>query len=165
MALANFQVAWKASTREVTVQSLGDLLPSGAINAGTFSHDPVANETNDAVGSHVLYHHVREALYFIGVYNMQSLTIVVDSTYVALTSFVLAPSTVTLTVAATQQLTVTPTPGGASNTTITTWVSSVPAKATVSATGLVTAVASGTTTVTATSQDGALTATRLITVS
>lgn len=100
--------------------------------------------------------------------SLVSKTVAVDvvASYVALVSFVLAPATVNLSLAGTNtaQLTVTPTPANASNTDIATWVSSDPTKATVSATGLVTGVAAGTTTITATSEDGAKVATRLITV-
>lgn len=101
-----------------------------------------------------------------GSYISKTVAIDVVANYVALTSFVLAPATVNLSLAGvkTVQLTVTPTPANASNTDIATWVSSDPTKATVSATGLVTGLAVGTTTITATSEDGAKTSTRLITV-
>lgn len=101
-----------------------------------------------------------------GQYITNTVPVEVVAEYVALESFVLAPATVDLSLAGTNtaQLTVTPTPADASNTDIATWVSSDPTKATVSATGLVTGVAAGTTTITATSEDGAKTATRLITV-
>lgn len=83
---------------------------------------------------------------------------------VLVTSLSIAPATVTLTVAApTQQLTVTALPAGASNKGVN-YVSSDPTKATVSATGLVTRVANGTTTITVTAKDGSgKTATRLVT--
>jgi uncharacterized protein YjdB len=54
-------------------------------------------------------------------------------------------------------------PANATNTTVN-WTSSTPAKATVNSSGLVTAVAAGTTTITATTADGAKVATCLITV-
>lgn len=154
--MAEYQIAWKASTKTATVQALGDVLPSGAVKLGEFEYSEGDPE--------VFFHHVQDALYREGYWNMSIIRIDHDTTYVALVSFVLAPGTVNLAPGGTQQLTVTPTPGGATNTAIATWVSSDPTKATVSASGLVTAVADGTTTITATSVDGALTATRLVTV-
>lgn len=73
---------------------------------------------------------------------------------IVVTSITIAPATVTLTVAApTQQLTPTVLPANASNKGVT-YVSSDPTKATVSATGLVTRVANGTTNITVTAKDG-----------
>lgn len=63
---------------------------------------------------------------------------------------------------ATRQLTATVLPSGAIQTGA--WTSSAPAKATVNSSGLVTAVAAGTSTITFTSADGGFTATCLITV-
>lgn len=162
--MADYQVAWNPTTKVATVQTRGDILPGGSTKAGEFDHNEAGDQISPDQHSHVLYHHVRDVLYKVGVQDMQRLVIAQDITYTALVSFVLAPGTVTLTVASpTQQLTVTPTPGGA-NPAIASWVSSDPTKATVSATGLVTRVANGTTTITATSVDGAKVATRLITV-
>lgn len=164
MSLVHYQLAWNSVTRAAVIQSKGDLLPAGSINAGFFDHDSAAADTGTEVATTVWYRYVQDVLYRIGRTDMQTIAITVDTDYIALASFVIAPATVTLAAAATQQLTVTPTPSNASNTTVT-WVSATPAKATVSASGLVTAVASGTSVITATSQDGALTATRTITVS
>ncbi len=182
--MATYQIAYHKNTKKAVIQFNGDALPAAEggqayINIGTFVHADVEAAVNDLEFdvNHVLFHHVRDALYKRSAANasntamfpdnitdMAGITITNDTTYVALVSFVLAPDPVTLTVASpTQQLTVTPTPGGASNPAIASWVSSDPTKATVSATGLVTRVANGTTTITATSEDGALTATLLIT--
>jgi uncharacterized protein YjdB len=97
---------------------------------------------------------------------LKTVAINVALNYVALDAIALAPATVTLSLAGvkTAQLTVTPTPTSASNADIATWVSSDPTKATVTADGFVTGIAVGTSTITATSEDGAKTATRLITV-
>jgi len=83
---------------------------------------------------------------------------------IAATSITIAPAVVTLTVAApTQQLTPTVLPANASNKGVT-YVSSDPTKATVSATGLVTRVANGTTNITVTAKDGSgVNAVRLVT--
>lgn len=163
--MASYQIAYNTTTKVATVQSKGDILPGGSTKIGEFDHD---DDEDDVLGideSHVLYHHVRDALYHIvpSEQNMQSVTINVDTTYTPLVSMVIAPGVVTLAPAATQQLTITPTPGGA-NPAIASWVSSVPARATVSATGLVTAVSAGVTVITATAVDGGIVATRNVTV-
>lgn len=82
-------------------------------------------------------------------------------------SIAITPSTVSIAVSATQQLTVTSTQvdGGTANVAgnaSTLYTSSDPTKATVSATGLVTGVAAGTTTITATYKGKV--ATKLVTV-
>lgn len=160
-----FQVAFNELTKVATVQAFGDVLPVGSTNIGNYEHDVEADPLGPDV-NHVTYHHVRDLLYFEGELDMQIVSIVSDTVYIALVSMVIAPATVDMSMAgaATQQLTITPTPADASNTAIASWVSSDPTKATVSATGLVTRVAIGTSTVTATSVDGARVATRLITV-
>lgn len=81
------------------------------------------------------------------------------------TSIALSQTTAELTAGETLQLTATVQPENATDRTVT-WTSSDPAIATVDATGLVTAVAVGTATVTATTTDGtALTASCQVTVS
>lgn len=76
----------------------------------------------------------------------------------------LAPATVSIAVAATQQLTPTVLPAEATNKEVT-WTTSDATKATVSSSGLVTGVAAGTATITATAKDGSgKTGTRLVTV-
>lgn len=84
---------------------------------------------------------------------------------IEVSSITIAPAEVTLTVAApTQQLTPTVLPANAANDGVT-YVSSDPTKATVSATGLVTRVANGTTNITVTAKDGSgVSAVRLVTV-
>lgn len=83
---------------------------------------------------------------------------------VAITDLTVSPSTATINVLGTTQLTAAATPTGASNSV--TWTSSDESVATVSSTGLVTSVAAGTATITATStEDLTITATAAITVS
>nr|MBU3859496.1 Ig-like domain-containing protein [Flavobacterium sp. MC2016-06] len=84
-------------------------------------------------------------------------------TVVAVTGVTLSPTTATLLVNATQQLAPTIAPATATNKTVT-YASSNTATATVNASGLITAVASGTTTITVTTQDGAKTAVCAVTV-
>ncbi|MND76830.1 Bacterial Ig-like domain (group 2) [compost metagenome] len=81
------------------------------------------------------------------------------------TSIVMLPATATIAVAGTQQLTSTVAPDSAWNKALT-YTSSAPAVATVSATGLVTGVTSGTATITVRSvSNNAVTDTTVITVS
>ena len=81
----------------------------------------------------------------------------------AVSSVAVAPATVNMVVNGTGQLTKTISPSSASNQDVK-WTSSNPAVATVSATGLVTAKASGTAVITVQTLDGAKTATAAVTV-
>jgi hypothetical protein len=87
----------------------------------------------------------------------------VKPTTVAVTGVTVTPDKATLQLLATQQLAATIAPENASNKKLA-WTSSSNAIATVDANGLVTAVAAGTATITATSEDGAKTGTTAITV-
>lgn len=82
---------------------------------------------------------------------------------VAVTGVDVAPATAALNVGATQQLTATVAPTDATDKTVA-WTSSAPSIATVSTSGLVTAVANGSATITATTTDGSFTDTSAITV-
>jgi len=82
---------------------------------------------------------------------------------VAVTGVSVSPTTASIAAGLTQQLTATVAPSNASNQNVT-WSSSNTAVATVSASGLVTAIAAGTATITVTTQDGAKTATCAVTV-
>lgn len=84
-------------------------------------------------------------------------------TVVAVTGVTLSPTTATVLVGATQQLTPTVAPATATNKTVT-YSSSNTAVATVNTSGLITAVAAGSATITVTTQDGAKTATCAVTV-
>ena len=85
------------------------------------------------------------------------------SNFVPVTGVTLSPATVAIKPAKTQQLTATFAPANASNTGLT-WASSNELFATVSATGLVTAVAPGTANITATTTDGSFIGTSSVTV-
>ncbi|TDO82844.1 putative secreted protein (Por secretion system target) [Flavobacterium chryseum] len=86
-----------------------------------------------------------------------------STTSVAVTGVTLSPTTATLSVGATQQLTPTVAPANATNKTVS-YSSNNTGVATVNSSGLVTAIASGTATITVTTQDGNKTATAAITV-
>lgn len=144
-------IFYKASTLDVIVQHTGDAAPAGYTNIGNFDHtldveDDTAYETPT---NHVLYHHVQEALYKVGQQNMQIITIHADED-IAVGSIVASAPGGNLAVAATRQVGTVFTPANATNQNLT-YESSDPTKATVSATGLVTGVAAGTTNITVTS--------------
>ena len=82
---------------------------------------------------------------------------------VNVTSVTVSPTAATISIGGTQQLTETVLPANATNKSVT-WSSSNTAVATVSTSGLVTAVAIGSATITVTTQDGNYTATSVITV-
>jgi uncharacterized protein YjdB len=82
---------------------------------------------------------------------------------VAVTGVSVSPTSASIAVGATQQLTVTITPSNATNQNRT-WSSSNSAVATVNSSGMVSGVAAGTATITATTQDGNFTANSNITV-
>jgi uncharacterized protein YjdB len=86
-----------------------------------------------------------------------------STTSVAVTGVTVTPTTATLSVGATQQLTPTVAPANATNKTVS-YSSNNTGVATVNAAGLITAIASGSATITVTTQDGAKTATSVITV-
>ena len=81
----------------------------------------------------------------------------------AVTGVTLNKASTTITVGATEQLTATEAPANATNQKVS-WASSDQTKATVSASGLVTAVAAGPATITVTTVDGSFAATCTVTV-
>ena len=88
---------------------------------------------------------------------------VYSGTTVSVTGVTVSPTTATLAIAATQQLTPTVTPSNASNKSVS-WSSSNTTVATVNSSGLVTAVAAGSATITVTTTDQSKTATCAVTV-
>jgi uncharacterized protein YjdB len=82
---------------------------------------------------------------------------------VAVTGITVSPTTATVGIGSTQQLSATIAPANATNQTVT-WTSSNTTAASVNASGLVTGVAAGTSTITATTADGNKTATAVVTV-
>lgn len=97
-----------------------------------------------------------------GAYHEFNINIAAAGT-VAVASVSVAPGATSKAVGQTQQYTATVLPANATNKTLV-WTSSDPTKATVSATGLATAVAEGTSTITATTVDGAKVGTSVLTV-
>jgi beta-glucanase (GH16 family) len=98
-------------------------------------------------------------------FNLNSISFASSSTSttVAVTGVSLSSTTASLTVGSTKQLTATIAPTNATNQAVT-WSSSNTAYATVSSSGLVTAIAAGTATITVKTTDGSKTATCVVTV-
>lgn len=177
--MPRYQVAFRpAPYFTAVVQAYGDAIPANHINIGSFYHDHDGQpDLEGEPGTHVIYNHVRDLLYkrkpdgtANGVFpnnftDMSSVIISQDTTYVAVTSISSLPATVELDLSAggTQQITNTISPGDASNTAVT-YASSDVTKATVSASGLITAVGVGSATITITTVDGGFTDTCVVTV-
>ena len=159
--MSRHQVAYRASDKHVQVQYFGDATIAGHANIGNFYHggDGVDVVNTDSA-SHVIYHDIQDILQRNGEQNMQAVNIDYDE----LLTMTALPPTVTLAAAATQQITHVFGPTTASNKKVF-YTSSDITKATVSASGLITAVATGSATITATSDEGGLTDTTVVTIS
>lgn len=149
MAVQN--IFYNATTKVVTLKLVGGSVPAGSTKIGEYDHtvdaeDDTAWETPE---NHVDYHHVQDALYKVGQLNMQIIKIYTDYT-IPPTGIVASAPGGNLAVAATRQITVVWTPTNVTDKGLT-YVSSDPTKATVSASGLVTGVAAGTTNITVSS--------------
>lgn len=157
----NLKLAYNPTTRVATVLLQAGAIPAGSTNIGNFVHD-----SPDPLGSgdsHVVFHHVRdllykrshanpanEAMFPFNITDMDRISIVIDPTVVLdpilATGVKATPDTVSLVVGATQQITHTVQPNQANQDV--TYTSSDATKATVSGTGLITAVAAGTANIT-----------------
>lgn len=150
------RVVWDESTQTALVQPPDDAVPVGSVDAGTYSH-PDGNDMLGYADGHVLYQHVQDLLYKLDVFDMQLVTIKVKSS-LAVQSVAITPASATINKGATQQLTLVWTPTGATNKAAS-FATNAPAVATVSNTGLVSAVDGGDAVITVTTADGAKTAT------
>jgi uncharacterized protein YjdB len=160
--MASFKIYWKAATKQVKVVRNGDAAPGGYTFLNTFAHDN-ANDAVGATGSHVMYHHIRDELYKIGQLDMSIIDIADIDSIINVTAISIAPATAALAPEDTQQLTVTFTPVAPDNVAVT-YTSADEEIATVDEDGLITAVADGVVTITATSVDGSFTDTCVVTV-
>lgn len=159
--MSRYQLAYDADAMTAKIQAYGDATISGHETLDDFYHGGGGTDELDANSSnHTLYHHVQEILYHEGVLDMQS----VEITCKRLTGISSSPATVTKAATQTQQITNTFTPTDAANRNVT-YVSSDPTKATVNASGLITAVATGSATITVNTEDGGWTDTVVVTVS
>ena len=155
--MTTFQVAWNPTTKDALIQSAGAATVASYTDIGDITETDPTVESTDSL---VLYHHVRDLLYAEDVLNMQDVTI----SFNRVTGISTSPATATKAAAETQQLTNTFTPADASNKDVT-YASSDVTKATVSASGLITAVATGEATITVTSVEGGFTDTCVLTIS
>lgn len=165
--MARYQIAYHKILKKAVVQSYGDALPANEsgqayINIGDFYHQAAQDDLGDNPASteladenHVFYQHVRDALYKRSAANasntamfpnnitdMASITILTD------VAGVNAGADFSLAVSETRQLYPTFTPAELANDQAVTYASADPTKATVSSTGLVTAVATGSSVIT-----------------
>lgn len=165
--MPRYQIAYHSNTKNAVVQSYGDALPanvngSAYVNIGDFYHDAPQdvlgdNPTSSAIEdeSHVFFHHVRDALYKRSAANPALTAMfpnnITDMHNIRITTDVAgvnAGADFALEVGETKQLTLTFTPAELENDQAVAYSSSDATKATVSATGLVTAVAEGSATIT-----------------
>lgn len=159
--MTQFTIYYKVSTKTVRCVQATLAAPVGFTSLGTVKHDDV-DDPLVVVDNHVMYHHVRDKLYAVGYLDPSAWTIHIDKV-IAVDRVNLTPATLTIAALATSQLTKQVLPSDATVQTVT-YVSSNPAKATVSAGGLVTGVAAGSTTITVTTTSGAKTDTCVVTV-
>lgn len=152
------QLAYNSTTKVAKFQMPGDAPGAGFVDLGDIHHPNPTDELGEN-GTHVLYHHVQEELYKEGHLDMS----IVEIQFKKVTGLSIAPATSALAPAATEQLTPTVTPADAANRTVT-YATSDATKATVSASGLITAVAAGVATITATTEDGGFIDTCVVTV-
>lgn len=149
--MSKYQVAWTAATGVALVQYFEDTIPPGSVNIGTYEHasdaDPLEYDVN-----HVLWHHVRDLLYKIGVQDMQRIKIQIDES-IDVAGVNLVPANFGVKMGQTFQLAVEFVPPTALNKKVS-FASSNPAVLTVSPTGLVTPVANGIANVTVTTEEG-----------
>ena len=182
--MSRYKVARKASTNEIEIYPYAKSPTSGFTLIGNFYHPDLGTNAADASdefgsgfntlptlgttaktdnldeGNHTVFQHIQDLLYKAGDLNISKYSIIMRQ----LTSFTLAPATVTLAAAATQQLTPTFVPANAVDTRVT-YATSNAAKATVNSSGLITAVATGSATITATHTATGQTHTCVVTVS
>lgn len=166
-----YRINWKLATREVRLESAANAAPAllaGYTDLGSFKHGPGKTDDTQAQlpgmqvypENHVLYHHVQEALYHVGVQDMQTVEILLDG----VRSLTIGSGNLNVAVGATSPaLTVTVTPENASKEVV--WTSSNKAVATVDAAGKVTGVSAGNAVITAKSVgDASISATRNVVV-
>lgn len=74
--MSTHKLSWNPQTKTVLVQPSTAAYPGGNVQLPNFVHD----ESTDPIGrpiasNHVLYHHIRDAMYLVGIFDMQSLKI------------------------------------------------------------------------------------------
>ena len=165
--MPDYQIAFHLRTKHAVIQADGDAVPApvGGTNyniIGTFEHADVEAAVQDLEFdvNHVFHQHVRDALYHVNattglavpgtlqfpnnITDMAGLTITTDVSGIEL------GAAFSLAVGEEKQLVPVFTPAELANNRAVTYATSAAAKATVSATGLVKAIAAGSSTITAT---------------
>lgn len=160
--MANYQVSYNQTTRVALIQADGAAAPAGSVDIGSYTHDdeePALRDLEFGV-NHVHFQHVRDLLYKRSAANanqtakfpnnitdMHNVTILFDVTSIEV------GANFSLPVGQTKKLYVAFTPKEASDQALT-FSTSDATKATVSTDGVVTGVAEGSATITATSANG-----------
>lgn len=166
--MPTYRLAYNKETKTVQVAATGTAIPGGSVAIGNIvTPDPVYP------GSTVMWHAIRDVLYKRKASNPAQVAMfpenITDMDHTSITVLKATSIDITaaggdLAVGATRQSVVTVLPAGSVDAGGVTYESSDPTKATVSATGLITAVAIGTATITARTADGAFKDTVDITV-
>jgi uncharacterized protein YjdB len=160
------KIWYKAAEKRAVIAPSAQAVPSGWTASAAI--DSVASgaeadntfEKYEFGQNHVVWHHVRDYLYSLHQLDMQE---VVITNYVTAASVDVQPTTQSIVHGNKATLTATVSPANASEKGVT-WASSDATKATVDANGVVTGVAAGTATITATTKDGVHTDTCAVTV-
>ena len=150
--MTNYNIGLSADKKTAYVTIAGDALPGGATDVLTdFRHGSgeTADLVSDNPANHVLYNDVQEALYRQReIQDMQAISIVVSG---ALAAQYMSAAALNFAHTTTATIVIKYQPANVSAVNADfTYVSSVPAKATVDAAGVVTGVAAGATVITAT---------------
>ncbi len=161
-AISRVKISWEAAYGK-------DFLVQVSTNASTWTtlktvtgNTSLSNDYTGLSGTGRylrIYGTARGTVYGYSIYELE----VYGTAVVSVTGVSVSPTSASLSVGATQQLTATVTPSNATNTAVI-WNSSNTSVATVNSSGLVTAVATGSATITVSTQDGNKTATSAITV-
>jgi uncharacterized protein YjdB len=145
--MPTYRLVYNKTSKVALVQLEATAVPGGSVNAGTFVYPDGTNT--------VLFHHIRDLLYKLGVQDMQStrITLAAGAAQIPVEAIHVTPNAFSIAVNATQQLTVAYVPTNASTKTAV-YESEDPTIATVNASGLVTGKKKGKTRVAIASTDG-----------
>lgn len=167
-----YRINWHAATHRVLLETGALSAPAaiggtGMSNLGTFEHDNESEESTGLNGmqgladNHVVFHHVQDALYKVGIQDMQSVKIYINR----IRSISIGTGTLTVAIGAdSAPLSVTVTPTTATDKKVV-YTSSDVTKATVNEAGVVHGVAAGSAVITAKLKSNeTITATRNVTV-
>ncbi|MEQ1950967.1 Ig-like domain-containing protein [Mesorhizobium yinganensis] len=166
--MSTYELAISADGKTAYLTFGADSPPGGSVSLGTFDHNESDDPVHPHAGNHALFHHVRDilnkreagspadnAMFPYNITNMQAISIVRHGP--AMNAEYLTAADVTAADPGTVAAVVKYQPANVNaNNNDFNWVSSDPTKATVSAAGVVTGVANGTSTITATHKHSGL---------